>query len=36
MYAISKSFRLANRMCKQLIIFLPAHPIGKKPGEAAL
>jgi hypothetical protein len=36
MYAISKSFHIANRMCKQLIIFLPAYPMGKKPGEAAL
>jgi hypothetical protein len=36
MYAIGKSFHIANRMRKQFIIFLPVCPMSKKPGEAAL
>ncbi len=36
MYAISKSIHTANRMRKQLIIFLSVHPMGEKAGEAAL
>jgi hypothetical protein len=36
MHTISKSFHIANRMHKQLIIFLSTYPMSKKPGEAAL
>ncbi len=36
MHTISKSFHIANRMYKQLIIFLWVFPMSKKPGEAAL